>query len=47
MTRPLRRLHLVIWLGLATFLPVLVGAALRGRSTAKPANPSLHWGQYK
>jgi hypothetical protein len=44
MTRPLRRAHLWIWLGLSLALPMLIAAAIAARP-AQPANPGLRWSQ--
>lgn len=47
MTRPLRRAHSRIWMGLAVLLPLLLAAALAARRDSTPRNPQLHWEQYR
>jgi hypothetical protein len=47
MTRPLRRLHLQVWLVLAFALPVLFFAALAARRDTAPANTHFIWEQFR
>ena len=47
MTAPLRRAHSRIWLALAVALYAILTAALLVRRPTTPANPGLHWEQYR
>ena len=47
MIQPLRRKHLLIWIGLAVLLPILFAAGLMNRRATTPNNPAVHWEQYK
>ena len=47
MIRPLRRVHLRIWIVLAVLLPVLLAASLIVRQTTTPVNPDLRWERFK
>ena len=47
MTRPLRRVHLRIWIALALLLPAVVIAAIAARRTSTPPNSDLVWEQIR
>jgi hypothetical protein len=47
MIQPLRRKHLLVWIGLAVLLPILFAAGLVNRRATIPSNPAVHWEQYK
>ena len=47
MIAPLRRAHYRIWLVLAVVIYTIFIAGLLARRTTTPANPGLHWGQYR
>jgi hypothetical protein len=47
MTRPLRRLHLRIWIALAILLPVVLLAGIAGRQDTTPINDAIAWEQLK
>lgn len=47
MTRPLRRLHLRLWIVLAVALPALVWVGLASRRPTAPRNPDLLWERFR
>jgi hypothetical protein len=47
MTRPLRRAHFWIWVTLSVLLPALFAAGLAARRETTPANPEIHWEQFR
>lgn len=47
MIQPLRRAHFRIWLVLAVVLYAVFIVGLLARRTSTPANPNLHWEQFR
>ena len=47
MTRPLRRLHLRIWILLAILLPLVLLAGVAGRQNTTPVNNDIAWEHLK